>query len=196
MHSKKIHAIHQLYTKTFPHRLITYQVSYCIYTAATVEAYELRRISDPKERQDAASRLAAAVTVLQKEASHTPGSGRSLDTIRRLLSAGHRVQSSASRDRFEEGQSLGKLPHTQPLDDGQAGAGGEEQHVHSPAHQQGYMAQEHAQVQANFYDRVWDENFVYGATNTGAGFHPDAFPWWSLDNIARIPQVPAWGQPG
>ncbi|KAM0282364.1 hypothetical protein ACHAQH_003043 [Verticillium albo-atrum] len=92
-HSKKIHAIHTLYTQTFPHRLMTYQVSYCIYTAATVEALEIKRSTmSPEEHLEAASRLTSAVKILQKEASHTPGSGKSLDTIRRLLSEGQQQQ--------------------------------------------------------------------------------------------------------
>jgi hypothetical protein len=88
-HSKQIHAIHTVYTRTFPYRLMTYQVSYCIYTAATVEALELKSASlAAGDRALVAERLLAAVMVLQKEASHTPGSGKSLDTIRRLLSEG------------------------------------------------------------------------------------------------------------
>lgn len=68
---------------------MTYQVSYCIYTAATVEALELKSASlTTIERSLVAERLLAAVMTLQNEASHTPGSGKSLDTIRRLLSEG------------------------------------------------------------------------------------------------------------
>ncbi|KAH7038366.1 fungal-specific transcription factor domain-containing protein, partial [Microdochium trichocladiopsis] len=87
-HSQRIHAIHELYARSFPHRLMTYQVSYCIYTAATVDAYETRH-AEPRApgRLDAARRLGRAVRTLQDEAEHTPGSGRSLDTIRRQLSA-------------------------------------------------------------------------------------------------------------
>ena len=91
IHSQRIHAIHTLYARTFPHRLMTYQVSYCIYIAATVEALELKSPLNQGARQAAAARLAAAVRILQNEASHTPGSGKSLDTIRRLLSAGQRT---------------------------------------------------------------------------------------------------------
>jgi hypothetical protein len=70
---------------------MTYQVSYCIYTAATVEALELKSVSlSPEERSSAAARLTAAVRILQNEAKHTPGSGKSLDTIRRLLTEGER----------------------------------------------------------------------------------------------------------
>lgn len=71
---------------------MTYQVSYCIYTAATVEALELKTASlSPEERSGAAARLTAAVRILQNEANHTPGSGKSLDTIRRLLTEGERA---------------------------------------------------------------------------------------------------------
>lgn len=105
IHAKKIHDIHTLYTRTFPHRLMTYQVSYCIYTAATVEALELKASSmSPIERQEAAARLAAAVRVLQSEAAHTPGSGRSLDTIRRLLSEGQRPKFRPHRRRPQNWQ--------------------------------------------------------------------------------------------
>lgn len=75
---------------------MTYQVSYCIYTAATVEALELKSNGlTPEERTQAAARLMAAVMILQNEASHTPGSGKSLDTIRRLLSEGPRPRANS-----------------------------------------------------------------------------------------------------
>ncbi|KAH7329677.1 fungal-specific transcription factor domain-containing protein [Stachybotrys elegans] len=111
-HSKSIHEIHTLYTKTFPHRLMTYQVSYCIYTAATVEALELKSVSlSPEERSGAAARLTAAVRILQNEANHTPGSGKSLDTIRRLLTEGERAnvrgrRHSSRRKRRPTNQAL------------------------------------------------------------------------------------------
>lgn len=113
-HAKAIHAIYTLYAQTFPHRLMTYQVSYCIYTAATVEALELKSVYLlPSEQTQAASRLMAALKILQNEASHTPGSGKSLDTIRRILGESHqstvhsRGRNSAPRKRTRFNSNFG-----------------------------------------------------------------------------------------
>ncbi|SCV60337.1 uncharacterized protein FFFS_14906 [Fusarium fujikuroi] len=184
-HSKRIHAIHDLYTKSFPHRLMTYQVSYCVYTAATVDVLDMRR-SEAETRVEAARRLGMAVRTLQEEAKHTPGSGRSLDTIRRQLTVWEVSGTpNASTNRplgtyggnvaFEiqqAGQERGEQSSTnvatpQPLhvpqvplaaDFGVTGAQGVNEGV------SGFMSR-------------YQSPFSFGMLDTGAGFHPDSFPW-------------------
>ena len=189
-HSKAIHSIHLLFTKSFPQRLMTYQVSYCIFTAATVEAQLLRTAASQQEREDAAMRLSAAVRVLQDEAIHTPGSGRSLDTIRRLLSAGQ--QQSPNTDLERQSESSGQtgyqangnmglpsapvpatsgwgelahntMPVTSPVTNGHANGGGGFRHEDYPYPNAG-------QPGGSSYVPL-------GGVDTGAGFQPDAFPW-------------------
>lgn len=211
VHSRKIHAIHQLYTKTFPHRLITYQISYCIYTAATVEAFELKQMKDPKGQAEAASRLAAAVTVLQKEASHTPGSGRSLDTIRRLLSAGQRAHprlneipvaaaaaaAAAAGSRLIDANAahVNGAHHGAFLTHGNA-ASGQDINASAAAAASSSSLHNSGADEMGLHVPMWDDDFAYPATNTGAGFHPDAFPWWSADSMPRMPLLPTWGHLG
>ncbi|RKL39248.1 hypothetical protein BFJ72_g6720 [Fusarium proliferatum] len=184
-HSKRIHAIHDLYTKSFPHRLMTYQVSYCVYTAATVDVLDMRR-SEAEARIEAARRLGMAVRTLQEEAKHTPGSGRSLDTIRRQLtvwevsrtpnaSANRPLGTYGGNAAFEiqqAGQERGEQSSTnvatpQPLhvsqiplaaDFGVTGAQGVNEGV------SGFMSR-------------YQSPFSFGMLDTGAGFHPDSFPW-------------------
>ena len=249
-HSQKIHAIHTLYARTFPHRLMTYQVSYCIYIAATVEALELKSPSNKPAREAAAARLAAAVRILQNEASHTPGSGKSLDTIRRLLSAGQQppsvpqqrksgpvcapgsgfVQNSddyadtelyadaVDNDDIEEtpnGQPQSRKPgmgveaeatvsaravHGQPGEDNGSGisasvrqltahGGDDYQSMATTGHQSPILGDESSFL-AGGSGTAWNDGFgIYGGTDTGAGFHPDAFPWRVSDLFPKMPNL-------
>lgn len=216
-HSKKVHAIHSLYSRTFPHRLMTYQVSYCIYTAATVETEELKRASTQQEREDAAARLAAAFQILQKEASHTPGSGRSLDTIRRLLSTGPQRATNVGL-RPDRNQPLGagrngnshqENQHPFTFFDGRNGGertqatnGRDQQLLRSTVQSASYSSNNtnsHTRLSAGIDPVVddssffhmdvssWNDDFSFGGTDTGAGFHPDAFPWGVAGPMLRNP---------
>lgn len=218
-HSKKVHAIHSLYSRTFPHRLMTYQVSYCIYTAATVETEELKRASTQKEREDAAARLAAAFRILQQEASHTPGSGRSLDTIRRLLSTGPpRAMNVGSHAGNTQGPALRQSSQSHHTNQHQLTAfagrnhgqrpeptNGHGQHLLSSVLQSTYCGNNGGSSSSNSHQRpasganpamddssffsmdigTWNDEFSLGGTDTGAGFHPDAFPWGVAGPILR-----------
>ncbi|KAL6914911.1 hypothetical protein FSST1_012671 [Fusarium sambucinum] len=182
-HSKRIHAIHDLYTKSFPHRLMTYQVSYCVYTAATVDVLDMRR-SEAGVRIDAARRLGMAVRTLQEEAEHTPGSGRSLDTIRRQLTVwevdappgtvqsdfgrGHGTSTEAEMQmssRVQGHEQGGHLMSPQPLHSSQV--------LIATDYGNGGPANEGA---SGFMSR-YQSPFSFGMLDTGAGFHPDSFPW-------------------
>ncbi|KAF9760802.1 hypothetical protein IL306_004112 [Fusarium sp. DS 682] len=185
IHSKKIHAIHDLYTKSFPHRLMTYQVSYCVYTAATVDVLDMRR-SEAGARIDAARRLGMAVRTLQEEAKHTPGSGRSLDTIRRQLTV---WEVSAPLDTTQQetrgGFGANSAVETQPLGFGRA----EEPRTRLTSVQPlqpsqiplasdfGNSGPQAINEGASGFLSRYQSPFSLGMLDTGAGFHPDSFPW-------------------
>lgn len=190
---------------------MTYQVSYCIYTAATVESEELKRASTQQEREDAATRLAAAFQILQKEASHTPGSGRSLDTIRRLLSTGppraanvgphpghdqvsafgqqsHAHQANPYQLTSLDSRSIANRSEQMVLGDGQRSLTSTSQpasYENGNSNSGNSHPRMAAAINPPMYENsflpmdvaAWDEDFSLVGTDTGAGFHPDAFPW-------------------
>lgn len=63
---------------------MTYLVSYCVYTAATINVQEIKS-SDASVSQAAAMRLSVSLKVLESEAQQTPGVRRSIDIIKRQL---------------------------------------------------------------------------------------------------------------
>lgn len=197
---------------------MTYQVSYCIYTAATVETEELKRASTQQEREDAATRLAAAFRILQQEASHTPGSGRSLDTIRRLLSTGPpRATNVGSHSDQNQPAVSGHTMHLHQAHQHQSATfvppmamsrpeetNGHANHLLSSigrstsynndgtnGNGQPRLASGNASVYDNSFlpmeVTAWDDEFSLGGTDTGAGFHPDAFPWGVAGPVLRNP---------
>jgi hypothetical protein len=188
-HSKKIHAMYSLYARTFPHRLMTYQISYCIFSAATVEAQILKTATSQVEREDAAERLACAIRVLQNEAAHTPGSGRSLDTIRRMLNAGL-AQPLWSGDRSSSSSSgVHRQPH--PAADGESdGPSRTRTHLGPEASQPSAgdisSAPEDISAFTIGQDCSWWDQTGYTGLDTGAGFHPDSFSW-GMANV--LPQT-------
>ncbi|KAF5579828.1 Formyl-coenzyme A transferase [Fusarium pseudocircinatum] len=174
-HSKRIHAIHDLYTKSFPHRLMTYQVSYCVYTAATVDVLDMRR-SEAGIRIDAARRLGMAVRTLQEEAKHTPGSGRSLDTIRRQLTVWEvSGPPNTSQQEPRQGSAANLAGGAQPV-----ALNRTEGHQTSPhpvdAEVENGGLQAVNEGASGFLSR-YQSPFSFGMLDTGAGFHPDSFPW-------------------
>ncbi|KAF5617310.1 Formyl-coenzyme A transferase [Fusarium tjaetaba] len=174
-HSKRIHAIHDLYTKSFPHRLMTYQVSYCVYTAATVDVLDMRR-SEAGVRIDAARRLGMAVRTLQEEAKHTPGSGRSLDTIRRQLTVweGSAPQVSSQQEP-RGGSAANRAGDAQRLELSRT----EEPRAspHPAASDIGNGGPQANNEGASGFLSRYQSPFSFGMLDTGAGFHPDSFPW-------------------
>lgn len=188
-HSKKIHAMYSLYARTFPHRLMTYQISYCIFSAATVEAQILKTATSQAEREDAAERLACAIRVLQNEAAHTPGSGRSLDTIRRMLNAGL-AQPLWSGDRSSSSSSgVHRQPHTAA--DGESdGLSRTRTHLgpEAPQPSTGDISSASEDISAFIIgqDCSWWDQTGYTGLDTGAGFHPDSFSW-GMANVLPQP---------
>lgn len=182
---------------------MTYQVSYCIYTAATVEAQQLRSSTEQTERDAAASRLSDAVRVLQNEAAHTPGSGRSLDTIRRLLSAGGQPHLGPTPRRSD---AQIQIPHTErhaetswtsrqvngdegfvlPQADAPQGTQQPTAAIHSA-----YVGQDNPFI-AMTNGAPWGDDYKFGGTDTGAGFQPDALPW--AVGLGAPPTSSGWWQ--
>ena len=200
---------------------MTYQVSYCIFTAATVDAHEMKTHGVEGVGRDAAIRLGAAIRVLQDEARHTPGIGRSLDTIRRRLTTwktGHGVSSpvaTAQRDRQQSpslpeqgvaslssligGRNYGATSNfigavagnssTTTIAVDTATAGGQI----SPIHQSRDTPET---INNNAFEQAENSHplegigssegaFDFAGLNTGAGFHPDAFPWSMAESLTR-----------
>lgn len=204
-HSKMIHDIQILYNQSFPYRLMTYQVSYCIYTAATIDVLEMKRSIVPGG-DDASKRLSTAIRTLQNEARHTPGSGRSLDTIRRQLSVWENTQGmKTSRKRLHDHDidedvvvDVATLP---------TGPGARSQPSEPTASSMGVLPD--VANEGNSAQDSWASSFAPfasvnalnpilsefptissgqspagdGALNSGAGFHPEAFSWGFYDQI-------------
>lgn len=91
-----VHDIFILYGNTFRWRLMTYLVSYCVYTAATIDVYEMRTQQGAQARELAASRLSVSLRILESEARQTPGIRRSIDIIKRQLGGGRTGHADAS----------------------------------------------------------------------------------------------------
>lgn len=64
---------------------MTYLVSYCVYTAATINVYDMKNAEESK-RGEVAGRLNISLQILESEARQTPGVRRSVDIIKSLLS--------------------------------------------------------------------------------------------------------------
>ncbi|KAI5456072.1 fungal-specific transcription factor domain-containing protein [Mariannaea sp. PMI_226] len=192
VHLQQIYAIHRLYTRTFPHHLMTYQVSYCIFIAASTEVQELRTASSQSRRDEAATRLAAAVKVLKDEASQTPGIGRTLDTIRSLLSTGqHRTETiaetssgnNARRVAREEELTATQADRDQVQSSRQGIPGSilpvtpQFSHINGVPGMDDYSP---LLFPGNGFGVV--DELGPSWTNTGAGFHPEAMPWAALQH--------------
>ncbi|KAH6874456.1 fungal-specific transcription factor domain-containing protein [Thelonectria olida] len=214
-HSRKMHAIHALYARTFPHRLMTYQVSYCIFIAATIEVQQLKLSLDQSEKAEAANRLADAIRVLRNEASHTPGIGRSMDTIRRLLSAApNQVCNVPER---AEGSSLGTATENQHRHQERAPIVRDSQllQVGEPNERgqifedlgRGGITTGNAQFGQMNDMSVTSDNPMYASidglgvgdwvgtawADTSAGFHPEAFSWATADMLQRRSALSSFG---
>lgn len=88
------------YGETFKYQKQSYLISYCVYTAATIEIQQIR---DPEESvaTEATDRLCTILSMLETEAKQTPGIRRSVDIIKSQLESKARDQSQRSR-KFRE----------------------------------------------------------------------------------------------
>jgi hypothetical protein len=79
-----LHDLFILYCRTFQCKAHTYVISYCVYTAATVDIGFIRTGSE-EQRHAAALRLRAALKILEAEGRQTPGIKKSVDTIKKQI---------------------------------------------------------------------------------------------------------------
>ncbi|CAH0020162.1 unnamed protein product [Clonostachys rhizophaga] len=210
IHLRQIFAIHSLYSRTFPHRLMTYQVSYCIFIAASTEVQELSIASTKVRREEAAMRLAAAVKLLQNEAMHTPGIGRSLDTIRRLMCMGAKPGGNSER---MESLNSSRVINTRQISQMSSGHDSESRVTQSGQDTQGLPSgnenltpvtprfpSENNTANTDTFSSLINTTTGFDMTDdfwpawmdTGAGFHPEVMSWGWIENSQRA-QGPAFG---
>ncbi len=79
-----VNRIFQACGRCFANKRQTYLLSYCVYTAATVEVKQVGD-EDPPISQAAVERLATTLNMLEEEAKQTPGIRRSIDIIKMRL---------------------------------------------------------------------------------------------------------------
>jgi hypothetical protein len=94
MHAHKLHylgdqaaLLHDLlilYCRTFQYKAHAYLMSYCVYTAATIDIGFIR-IGNAEQRHAAALRLRAALKILGAEGEHTPGLKKSISSIKQQI---------------------------------------------------------------------------------------------------------------
>ena len=74
----------RLYGRTFNFQNQNYLVSYCVYTAATIEVQQIQH-EELSVASMAAARLSTTLDMLESEAKQTPGIKRSIDIIKSNL---------------------------------------------------------------------------------------------------------------
>ncbi|KUJ22219.1 uncharacterized protein LY89DRAFT_638427 [Mollisia scopiformis] len=80
----KINQFLKAHHRTFNFKIQTYLVSYCVYTAATIDAFEIKS-HDDTAATEAAQRLSTTLKMLETEARQTPGIKRSIEIIKTQL---------------------------------------------------------------------------------------------------------------
>lgn len=116
----KVNSFFVCYGRTFAFRNQTYLISYCVYTAATVEVHEVN-CGTRKAAEMAAKRLATTVNMLETEARQTPGVRRSVEIIRSQLRlwSNHTQQQANSNGEgatnAQQHQELGTPTMNRPL---------------------------------------------------------------------------------
>lgn len=82
--ASKVNEFFRQYGRTFNFQNQTYLVSYCVYTAATIDIQQIRH-EDPALATAAATRLSTTLKMLESEARQTPGIKRSIEIIKSHL---------------------------------------------------------------------------------------------------------------
>ncbi|CZR55072.1 uncharacterized protein PAC_04958 [Phialocephala subalpina] len=102
--TSKINEVLKAHHRTFNFRIQTYLVSYCVYTAATIDVCEIKN-QDDTAAAAAAERLSITVNMLESEARQTPGIKRSIEIVKTQLRT-HTEPSDPSRDRLQTNKRL------------------------------------------------------------------------------------------
>lgn len=82
--ASKVNEFFRQYGRTFNFQNQTYLVSYCVYTAATIDIQQIQH-EDPSLASAAAHRLSTTLKMLESEARQTPGIKRSTEIIKSHL---------------------------------------------------------------------------------------------------------------
>lgn len=176
--SQNILAILALYERTFPYRLMTYQVSYCVFTAATAQAYIMRH-ADGKLAEDAARTVSSAMRILQQETKHTPGISGSLDTLRKQLMMSKvvrkgRIVSRPATDVTPE-NSRTDLPHLMATTNKERSSPFDNYCDYTMINQPSIDLSQ--STYQGHEDIRHEQAFGIGGIDTGGGFQPSVFPW-------------------
>lgn len=192
--AQTVHDMFIVYGKTFHWRKMSYLVSYCVYTAATVQVYEMRS-ADLHRRQDATKRLAVLLQILEGESRQTPGIRRSIDIIKRQLRSwtpnkAPEVSHSREMPHLANEQTSSQIEHSvPPVDQTTQGL------ANSGAFASNTMATSGAcpiqpptnssntwNTQYGSMNGIPGNDFGFGFVDTSAGFY---LPW-SMDDASNL----------
>jgi hypothetical protein len=171
-----------LYGKTYGYNVMTYLVSYCVYTAATINVHDIKS-ANPDISRNAVSRLSVSLRVLEAEAKQTPGIRRSIDIIKSQL------RTWKSDDYTSASVPILSEKIQQACFVSGSGGGGERVVVERPnlpyLQQQGILFDSQSHVEApplpaealpnmrSSEMNMFDADFM----SMGGGFQPNAFNW-------------------
>lgn len=149
---------------------MTYLVSYCIYTAATINVYEIK-FSENGLSNNAVSRLSVSLRVLESEARQTPGIKRSIEIIKQQLSTwNHQSQQRVEPVRRPSNPAPSDFTNV------------------SIVAEQPFLAQGQASRDVDLGTQSAETDyFEWDSMDTGAGFQPDAFHW-TVDDTWIAPE--------
>lgn len=172
-----VNVFFQAYGRCFANRNQTYLLSYCVYTAATVEVDQAGN-ADPAVAQLAIKRLATTLMMLEDEARQTPGIRRSVDIIKARLSRlsfeTRHVLLASAQSRIELSGDHNPLPD-------------ELQHqTVVPSASSGHIMVHEQELEHFFVNQLpWSEPDLpaqsqdFLTPDVGVGFVPDILSWYA-----------------
>lgn len=95
----KVNEFFRQYERAFNFQNQTYLVSYCVYTAATIDIQQIRH-EDPVLATAATNRLSTTLKMLESEAKQTPGIKRSIDIIKSHLTQHPQMEAQSAPARY------------------------------------------------------------------------------------------------
>lgn len=172
-----VNVFFQAYGRCFANRNQTYLLSYCVYTAATVEVEQAGN-RDPMIAQVAIKRLATTLAMLEDEAKQTPGIRRSVDIIKaRLGRVSPRTRDSLLVPHHSQSEPLNGL--ASPRDQLQY------QMADTVVSSHGVTAYGQVPAQSNAYPLSWlnpnlsSQTEDFFTPDVGGGFVPDTLSWYT-----------------
>lgn len=174
-----------LYRQTFQFKIMTYLVTYCIYTTATINAMEIKTMDDG-DPTAVATRLSLSLEALEKEVRQTPGVHRSVDIIKDQLRSPQltgRTSNMSQTDRLNGAQSRdGNLERSD--------ANRQDMEVLPSNQGQRAMPTSAANIDPNLPADPTDMTELdWGYWDMAGGFQPDVYHW-TVDDSFLQPQVP------